>query len=94
MKSTLNQILGKLNIITGGTVILMGIYKFFIDRSSYVSLYIALAIIIVGPVEDYFNKLIKDSNKTSKRKELLYQRVDLTTSLIFLILLGLVLLET
>lgn len=93
MKNDLNGILRILNIITGGVVVLSAIYLFLGDNSNLGALYIALAIIFVGPLEDYLTKLINEAplNKT-KKKELL-KTVDLTTSLVFLLLLGLTLIE-
>ncbi|WP_338834276.1 hypothetical protein MHLNE_06540 [Moorella humiferrea] len=89
MIKTLNKILGILSYFLGAAVVLEALIK-GVRGPSPPQLYIALAIIIVGPVEDLANYLIGKSKLDSRAKELYKELVNQLTSLAFLILLGLV----
>lgn len=82
--------LGKANLLIGAVVVLAALIEFTVDRSDKTPLYIALAIIVVGPVEDLLNKLLDRIAIPENQRRLYKKMVDQLTSLIFLILLGLI----
>jgi len=94
MKRDMNFCLFLLNLFMGTIVVFTGFYKYSINRYNLIPLYIALAIIIVGPVEDLLNKLINKMSISDDKRKLYSKMVDLLTSLAFLILLWLVIIET
>ena len=73
-----------------GTVIVLSGFRDYFEHGSKTALYISLAIIIVGPLEDLLNYILSGGSLSEKEvKEL----VDLVTSIAFLLLLGKVLQE-
>lgn len=89
MIKTLNRILGIFSYFLGTAIILEALIK-GVRGPSPPQLYIALAIIIVGPVEDLANCLIEKLKLGPHEKEHYKELVNQLTSLAFLILLGLV----
>jgi predicted PurR-regulated permease PerM len=70
--------------IFGAAVIVYGLNRYFQD-SNLPALLIAIAVVIVGPLEDFLKKRMR--KKAGVREEPAVELVDLTTSLAFLILL-------
>ncbi len=70
-----------------GTTVVVSAFIIYIIKKETIPLYVALAIIIAGPLEDLLYAYI--GNKEQYKKI-----IDNTTSLAFLILLGLVVLES
>ncbi|MBO8167556.1 MAG: hypothetical protein H0Z35_00050 [Thermoanaerobacteraceae bacterium] len=85
--------LGKANLLMGAVVVLAALIEFKVDRSDKTPLYIALAIIVVGPVEDLLNKLLDQIAIPENQRQLYKKMVDQLTSLIFLILLGFIVID-
>ncbi|MDK2823378.1 MAG: hypothetical protein PWQ67_951 [Clostridia bacterium] len=94
MSKDVNYYLHLLNLIVGGTVVLNGLYKYFSGSKNNIPLYIALAIIIVGPIEDWLNKLIDNLVKPEDRQQFIKKFIDQLTSFIFIIFLGFILIES
>jgi len=82
MKTVL-QVLRILNYIFGAALILIGIGAFILSRAS-VPFLIALALIIVGPVEDLLERYFKLPRVEQKQTKTL---IDQSTSLAFILLL-------
>ena len=77
-----------LNYVFGAGVIGSSIYYYFLENKT-VPLYIASAIIIAGPLEDYLISCVNNSPSISPQDKRIYtQVIDNITSLAFLILLG------
>lgn len=72
-----------LNFVFGAAVLIVG-YGGFVLRSSVPALLIALALTIVGPVEDWLMRLYKIPADTRGETK---QLIDYSTSLVFVILL-------
>lgn len=87
---TINYGLKILNYYFGGLVVLTGLYKYSTNKQNRIPLYVALAIIIVGPVENILNSLVKSMAISSAKQKVYHEMVDQATSLTFLILLGFV----
>lgn len=82
-----------LNYILGTTVVVSAFY-IYLTTNELIPLYIALAIIIAGPLEDLLIAYIKRSPVLSPGDKEQYAKiVDNTTSLVFLVFLGLVVLK-
>lgn len=78
------------NHLLGTAVVTTSLYSYLLTRNN-IPLYIALAIIIVGPVEDLLNSYIHRSPSMAPATKAQYvEIVDNLTSLLFLVLLGLV----
>lgn len=71
--------------LLGTVVVLEGLHEFITDESK-IGLYIALAIIVVGPLEDLLNNI----SGSAEWRELVNQ----LTSIAFLVFLGLILKES
>ena len=80
---TLVLVLRILNYISGAALILIGIGAFVLYRSS-VPFLIALALIIVGPVEDLLERYLKLPGVEPEQTKTL---IDQSTSLAFILLL-------
>ena len=78
-----------------GTTIVVSAFNIYLTKNKKIPLYIALAIMIAGPLEDLLIAYIKMSQKLpSGDKEHYADIVNNTTSLAFLVLLGLAVLKT
>jgi len=83
-----------LNYLLGTTLVVSSLY-IYLTRSKTIPLYISLAIIIAGPLEDALIGYIEKSpNLSPGDKEQFQNIVDNITSLTFLIFLGIAVLET
>jgi hypothetical protein len=76
-----------LGIMLGAAVVAWGLIR-FVMGGSVAPLFISLAIIIAGPIEDLLTFWVKKHGRTEKKRSTLVQIVDLTTSIGFLICLG------
>lgn len=77
-----------------GTAVVASSFNFYFTKNETIPLYIALAIIIAGPLEDFLITYIERSPSLSPADKEQYAKiVDNTTSLAFLILLGLAVLK-
>lgn len=82
------KVLKILNYSFGTAVVVSSLY-FYFTQNKTVPLYIALSIIIAGPLEDYLISYIQNSPSILPGNKERYKKiVDNTTSLAFLILLG------
>lgn len=90
----LERILKFLNYVIGTAVVVGSLYLFF-AWNKIIPLYIALAVLAAGPFEDFLSFLVKQYFTSSKKNDdsVYLKIVDYSTSLIFLILLGLASLE-
>ena len=78
-----------------GTVIVVSSFNISLTKDKKIPIYIAQAIIIAGPLEDLLIAYIKRSPKLPPSdKEHYADIVNNTTSLAFLVLLGLAVLKT
>ncbi len=83
-----------LNYLLGTTVVVSAFYT-YVTKNETIPLYVALAIIAAGPLEDLLIAYINRSPSLSPGDKEQYKKfVDSTTSLTFLVLLGLVVLES
>lgn len=78
--------------IIGALVTVWGLIRFFAEGHLN-GLFIALAIIVVGPVEDLLQQRVRN-NPGGPKGEAWVKIIDLTTSITFLVLLGCVLFFT
>ncbi|KAF1086683.1 hypothetical protein SPSYN_00402 [Sporotomaculum syntrophicum] len=77
-----------------GTAVVTTAFSIYITTNKKIPLYIALAIISAGPIEDLLSSYIEQSPSISPDDKKQYiKMVDNITSMVFLILLGLVVLE-
>ncbi|MCG8400076.1 MAG: hypothetical protein MJA84_00600 [Firmicutes bacterium] len=84
------KVLKILNYLLGTAVVVSGLYN-YLTTDKRIPLYVALAIIIAGPLEDLLTCYIRKSPVLSPDdKEPYVKIVDNTSSLAFLLLLGLV----
>ncbi len=83
------QVLYILNYFIG-TVVVLAAFYLYITKGALIPLYIALAIIIAGPIESLLNIYINNYMYAGEKKKKYYiSIVDNVTSLAFLIFLGL-----
>ncbi|MTI80805.1 MAG: hypothetical protein FH758_07970 [Firmicutes bacterium] len=83
-----------LNYLLGTAVVVASFCIYYVTKE-IIPLYIGLAIITAGPLEDLLIAFIKKSPSfSSDDKELYSKIVDYATSLAFLVLLGLAVLKT
>jgi len=83
-----------LNYLLGTTVVVNALY-IYITENKTIPLYIALAIITAGPLEDLLITYTKRSPSLSPgNKEQYAKIIDNVTSIAFLVLLGFAVLET
>ncbi|TYO97953.1 hypothetical protein [Desulfallas thermosapovorans] len=83
-----------LNYLLGSTVVVTALCN-YLKKGKIVPLYIALAIIIAGPLEALLVNYVKQSPAISPVDEEHYVKmVDNITSIVFLILLGLAVKES
>lgn len=88
-KTKILKILHLLNYFVGIVVVFSALYLYFAEKL-LIPLYIALAIIIAGPVESLLNAYINNNPAATEREKKFYLSfVDKVTSLAFLIFLGL-----
>ena len=88
-KPKILKVLHLLNYFVGIVVVFSALYLYFTEKL-LIPLYIALSIIIAGPVESLLNAFIKNNLFITEREKKLYlSLVDNLTSLAFLIFLGL-----
>jgi hypothetical protein len=78
-------LLNWVGVLLGAAVIAFGLIRFILD-GLWTGLYIALAILLGGPVEDLLDEWVKNKWPSSAD---LRRLVDLATSAAFLICLGL-----
>ncbi len=93
MSWKINEKLKSLGTLLGAVVVLAGFFDYKKTKSNKTSLYISLAITVVGPVEDLLKKIINDKYMPDDQREIYIELVDQLTSITFLALLGLVLKE-
>jgi len=93
MNEKINYCLEILNYYFGGIIVLSGLYEYFIDNSNKIPFYIALAIIIVGPLENLLNRLLEEMPVSEEKRQIYSTTIDLSTSLAFILLLGKVIKE-
>ena len=76
--------LRNLNYVFGIAVLLLGLGGFFL-RDSIVALLLAIALFVVGPLEDLLNRLLRQKGTDpAQTKELVNQGTSLTFVLILL----------
>jgi hypothetical protein len=81
---TLIRILHLLNVVFFIGIIWIGLQR-FLEHENLLSQLIALAVAIVGPLEDYFKKLVRRGKPS--QEEPAVEAVDKATSALFLALL-------
>lgn len=87
------KVLHFLNYLLGTSVIASSIY-FYIAENKTAPLYISMAIIVAGPLEDFLKFFVERSPSTSPDNKKIYiNLIDKITSLAFLLLLGLAILK-
>ena len=82
----LNHWLNVLSIILGAAVTLYGFFLFFSERA-LPPLLVALAVLIVGPLEDRLKARVARSSATQEEKAARTDLADKATSAAFLLLL-------
>ena len=80
-------VLTALGNIIGGIVVIYGIVL-SISMNHISPLLVSLAIIIVGPIEDILNAWVPHWTKKRQQEKLWQKLIDRSTSIMFLILLG------
>lgn len=83
-----NAVLRRIGELLGAQVILTGILR-FAYHGCVSCLLIALAIIIAGPIEDLLTAWVIKKGKSDPERQQLVSLVDLSTSIGFLLCLGL-----
>ncbi|GEA16526.1 hypothetical protein E308F_27720 [Moorella sp. E308F] len=88
MTDDINKILGSLSYLLG-TIVVIECFAKLLSGRSRIPLYIALAIIIVGPVEDLINAFIEKNKIWRQERKFYKELVNQITSIAFLILMEL-----
>ncbi|MDK2820185.1 MAG: hypothetical protein PWP31_150 [Clostridia bacterium] len=87
------RIVALISYLLGTIVVIEGIKKYF-KSDSNIPIYLVMAIIIVGPVEDLLNDIINNKEMTPQEQEFYIQLINQITSIAFLILLWLSIYES
>ncbi|KKM11613.1 hypothetical protein SY88_07970 [Clostridiales bacterium PH28_bin88] len=86
------RLMALISYLLGAAVVLGGLRQ-YLTSDSKIGLYVALAIIVVGPVEDLLNMIISGGEISEEERRYYMALVNHLTSIGFLVLLGLILRE-